>query len=148
MELVASLEHRANRTANEGSQVRRRDSSFADRRRLLTQPPARDGDHVHDLRQYPRIADTSDLLASLRSIGRSEHVGRVLNLSQGGMLVAGGELKIGEISGFELAGPGFRYAGIAEIAHRTNGALGLRFIWWRARADRSLRELVKQRANR
>ena len=56
------------------------------------------------IRRHMRIADTQDLWARLRSRGRSETADRVLNLSKGGVLVAGGELDVGEIVSFELSG--------------------------------------------
>ena len=100
-----------------------------------------------DLRQHQRITDTQDLVAGLQSIGRPLKAGRVLNLSQGGMLVTGTTLPVGEITGFELAGPGFRCAGTAKVAHTTDGATGLQFICWRGEADRSVRALVVRRTH-
>jgi len=75
-----------------------------------------------------RVADTQDLWARLPF--RSRYAAdRVLNLSEGGVLVAGGELDVGEIVSFELSGfREFRFAGLAEVAHRTNRATGLRLL--------------------
>ena len=100
-----------------------------------------------DLRQHPRITDTQDLIAGLQAIGRPLKAGRVLNLSEGGMLVTGTTLGVGDVTGFELAGPGFRYAGVANVAHTTDGATGLQFICWRGQADRSVRALVTRRSH-
>jgi hypothetical protein len=100
---------------------------------------------MRNQRQDPRITDTQDLLASLRALGRSRSFARVINLSQGGMLVAETGLQVGEETAFELAGPGFRYAGVADVAHITNGATGLRFRSWQGQADRPMRSLIAKR---
>ena len=97
------------------------------------------------MRRYQRIADTQDLVANLRSNGRRYGPSRVLNLSHGGMLVAGGELRQGDLASFEIEGPYFRYAGLAEVAHHTNGATGLRFVRWQGQADRTIRALIASR---
>ncbi len=97
-------------------------------------------------RRQSRSTDTDDLSASLRSSGRRLGVGRVLNLCEGGMLVEiSCDLEAGEVSGFELAGPDFRYVGFAVVAHRAAGAIGLRFVTWEGPVDRSLRALVAAR---
>jgi hypothetical protein len=101
---------------------------------------------VRSARQHPRISDTGDLLAKLGSIGRSPQAGSVLNLSEGGMLVAGSKLKVGQITGFELSGPNFHYAGVAEVAHLTNATTGLRFLSWQGQADRPVRSLIDERS--
>jgi len=100
-----------------------------------------------DLRQHQRITDTKDMVAGLQAIGHPFTAGRVLNLSQGGMLVAGATLAVGEVTGFELAGTGFRYAGTAKVAHTTDGATGLRFICWRGNAGQSVRALLARRSH-
>lgn len=102
---------------------------------------------MRNLRRHLRITDTRDLVASLRSAGRSPRSGRVINLSQGGMLVHTSHLEVGETTAFELLGPGFRYAGLAEVVHRTNGAAGLRFLGWQGHAERPLRALIESRSN-
>ena len=99
-----------------------------------------------DRRQHPRITDTQDLLASLRAIGHPRTLRRVLNLSQGGMLVAGTTLSVGEVTGFELAGSGFRHTGVANVAHTTASATGLHFLCWQGQADMPLRALVEDRS--
>jgi PilZ domain-containing protein len=97
-------------------------------------------------RRHLRIADTQDLLARLRFRGRHEAADRVLNLSEGGVLVAGGELDVGEIVSFELSGPReFRFAGLAAVAHSSNGATGLRFLNADASADREIEDLIATR---
>ena len=72
--------------------------------------------------------------ASLRSDGRCGGIGRVLNLCDGGMLLEiSSDLELAETVGFELVGPGFRYAGRAAVAHRQHdpGELGIgpRMMW-------------------
>jgi hypothetical protein len=97
-------------------------------------------------RRPSRSTDTSDLTATLRSNGQSCGVGRVLNLCEGGMLVeSSSDLEVGEISGFELAGPGFRYVGFAAVAHRAAGAIGLRFLTWEGPVDHALGALIAAR---
>ncbi len=97
-------------------------------------------------RRHPRITDTSDLLASLRPPGLSSPFRAVLNLSEGGMLVAGSIGKVGEIAGFELAGPFFRYAGLALVTHHTHGATGVQFLSWQGQAGRPIRALIEHRS--
>jgi hypothetical protein len=95
------------------------------------------------IRRHMRIADTQDLRARLRSRGRSEAADRVLNLSKGGLLVAGGELDVGEIVSFELSGPReFRFAGLAAVAHSSNRGTGLRFLDVGASVDREIEDLI------
>jgi PilZ domain len=97
-------------------------------------------------RRHLRMAETQDLSARLRSRGRDEAADRVLNLSEGGVLVAGGGLNVGEIVSFELSGPGeFRFAGRAAVAHSSNGATGLRFLGADTSADREIEDLIATR---
>jgi hypothetical protein len=97
-------------------------------------------------RRPPRSSDTKDLSASLRSDRRCGDAGRVLNLCEGGMLLEGGsDLEVAETVGFELVGPYFRYAGLATIAHREDGAIGLRFLSWDGPVDRPVRALIAAR---
>src|SRR5450755_1088742 len=96
-------------------------------------------------RQHPRITYAQDLSARLRPTGRSCVSGRVLNLSEGGMLIATRDLDIGGTTDFELAGPDFRFAGVAKVAHRTDVATGLRFLCWQGPADRPLHALIAAR---
>jgi hypothetical protein len=97
-------------------------------------------------RRPSRTIDTNDLTASLRSNGRRLGVGRVVSLCEGGMLLeSSSDLEVGEISGFELAGPDFRYVGFAAVEERAAGAIGLRFLTWEGPADHSIRALVAAR---
>jgi hypothetical protein len=64
------------------------------------------------------------------------------------MLVASGDLEVGETAGFELVGPGFRFAGLATVAHRTNRAIDLRFLSWEGPAYRSVCALIAARLRR
>jgi hypothetical protein len=97
-------------------------------------------------RRPPRSTDTKDLSASLRSDGRCGGVGRVLNLCDGGMLLEiSSDLELAETVGFELVGPGFRYAGRAAVAHRQDGAIGLRFLTWNGPVERPVGVLVAAR---
>lgn len=97
-------------------------------------------------RRHPRIRDTRDIHATLRPTGRSPQDGGVLNLSEGGMLVGAGGLSVGECTDFELVGPSFHYAGVAEVAHLTADTTGLRFLSWQGQADRPVRSLIDQRS--
>jgi hypothetical protein len=105
------------------------------------------GVQMRNARRHRRIRDTQDLHATLQPIGRSPQGGGVLNLSEGGMLVAGGGLSVGEQTGFELVGPSFHYAGVAEVAHLTAETTGLRFLSWQGHADRPVRSLIDQRSD-
>lgn len=98
-------------------------------------------------RIHPRTTDTSDLSVHLHAAGHRHTPCNVLNLSEGGMLIDGGEFKVGELAGFELAGPDFRSAGLAEIAHRFAGRTGLKFVGWDAVGDRT-RERIAARVSR
>ncbi len=104
------------------------------------------GKFAERARRPSRTTDTNDLTASLRFDSRRVCVGRVLNLCEDGMLVEGSsDLEVGEIAGFDFAGPGFRYVGFAAVAHRTAGSIGLRFVTWTGPVDRSIRALVAAR---
>lgn len=93
----------------------------------------------------PRTTQTQDLSATLRSAWHAPFVGRVLNLSAGGMLLATSDLEVGETSHFELAGPGFQFVGLAAVVHRTGQATGLRFLNWEGPAYRPLCVLIAAR---
>ncbi len=99
------------------------------------------------MRSFPRTADTQDLSARLLSAGCHFAARRVLNLSEGGMLVAGGELDVGEIARFELVGPELRSVGVAEVAHRSPATTGLRFVQVDGLAGRELRHFVTARVH-
>jgi len=97
------------------------------------------------MRRSPRTTDTQDLTARLLSAGCHFAARRVLNLSEGGMLVAGGELDVGEMARFELIGPELRSVGVAQVAHRSPATTGLRFVQVDALAGRELRHMVDGR---
>ncbi len=100
---------------------------------------------MRNLRRAPRITDTRDLIASLRPFHQAARPTRVLDLSEGGMLVTGAELEVGDATAFELKGPDFHYAGTATVVHHTNGTTGLHFLAWQGQADRSIRALITTR---
>jgi hypothetical protein len=97
-------------------------------------------------RRHPRITDAHDLQARLGSDGSSGGADRVLNLSEGGMLVANGSLEARQKTAFELTGPSFHYAGVAEVVHLTNETSGLRFLSWQGEDNRPIRSLIEQRS--
>jgi hypothetical protein len=101
---------------------------------------------MNNARQHPRITDVQDVRATFGSGHDSRGVDRVLNLSEGGMLVADDTLDVGQTTGFELSGPSFHYAGVAEVMHLTNDTTGLRFLSWQTRDNRPIRSLIEQRA--
>ncbi len=97
------------------------------------------------LRNHPRTTDTQDLSIRLHPTGRRRSSRRVLNLSEGGMLIAGAELEVGSVMDFELAAGEFHAAGIAEVEHCSGGTTGLRFVRWDATADRKIHQLIIDR---
>ena len=99
-------------------------------------------------RRHPRISNTEDLSATLKCPGSISVAGRVLNLSEGGMLVAGSGLDVGDTAGFQLAGLGFRHAGRARVTHNTDGALGVRFLSWQGPTHRPIGALIAARLRR
>jgi hypothetical protein len=101
---------------------------------------------MHVPRRHPRISDTQDLVAKLDPRGPSSHGGRVLNLSEGGMLIAGGPLALGQKADFEITGPSMHYAGVAEVAHLSSEGTGLRFLSWEGHDNRPIRSLIEQRS--
>lgn len=101
---------------------------------------------MNNARQHPRITDVQDVRASFGAEGSSRGVDRVLNLSEGGMLVADDTLNVGQSTAFELSGSNFHYAGVAEVMHLTNETTGLRFLSWQARDNRPIRSLIEQRS--
>jgi hypothetical protein len=96
-------------------------------------------------RRHSRITQTEDLSATMRAAGRRCVVGRVLNLSERGMLVASSGFEVDEATGFELAGPGFRFAGVAKVTHRSDRAMGLRILSWQGQANRPICALIAAR---
>ncbi|HUO71039.1 MAG TPA: hypothetical protein VMU39_09700 [Solirubrobacteraceae bacterium] len=99
-------------------------------------------------RNHPRTTDTLDLSIEMRTARRGASHRRVLNLSEGGMLVAGGRLEVGSLTNFELEGGDFHAAGVAEVEHSTRDVTGLRFVRWDAPADRKIHELIVDRVRR
>jgi len=97
------------------------------------------------MRRDQRITQTQDLSVRLWIRDSRLAARPVLNLGEGGMLVTDLELDVGEIASFEIAGSYFRYAGLAEAVHRTDGATGLRVVRWQGQAERALRSLIAAR---
>jgi hypothetical protein len=97
------------------------------------------------VRSHLRTNHPEDLSARLRGAGRRSDTLSVLNLSEGGMLIAGGELEVGEVVSFEFPAPDFWSAGLAEVAHRTDEATGLRFTRWDTSTERAIRNLIVSR---
>jgi hypothetical protein len=102
---------------------------------------------MSNARRHPRITDVQDVRARFGSGGDARGVDRVLNLSEGGMLVADQSLDVGQTTGFELSGPNFHYAGVAEVVHLTSETAGLRFLSWQSHDNRPIRSLIEQRAD-
>jgi diguanylate cyclase (GGDEF)-like protein/PAS domain S-box-containing protein len=97
-------------------------------------------------RRHPRIAETADLSATLRPAEQPAFFdGRVVDLSERGMLIAGGGLEVGQSVGIELAGPSFRLAGRAEVVHCNGRTTGLRVLSWSGPADRVICALIAAR---
>ena len=70
------------------------------------------GEFAELARRRARSTDTNELSARLWSDRRCGELGRVLNLCEGGMLLeSSSDPEVAEGVGFELVGPGFRYAG-------------------------------------
>ena len=97
-------------------------------------------------RRHPRITNVHDLRARFGSGHDSRGVDRVLNLSEGGIFVGDDAFGVGQNTGFELSGPTFHYAGVAEVMHLTNGTTGLRFLSWQTPDNRPIRSLIQQRS--
>jgi hypothetical protein len=98
-------------------------------------------------RRHPRITAVHDVRARFGSGRDSRGVDRVLNLSEGGMLVADQSLAVGQTTGFELSGPSFHYAGVAEVVHLTSETAGLRFLSWQDHENRPIRSLIERRSD-
>ena len=62
------------------------------------------------------------------------------------MLIAGREPEVGWITGLELMGPGFRYAGAVQATHHTDGSTGLRVLYWKGPVERAVRGLIEDRS--
>ena len=97
-------------------------------------------------RRDPRITRTADLSATLRPAEEPARFGTlILNLSAGGMLIAGGGFGVGESIGIELAGPAFRVAGRAEVVRCTGQTTGLRIVSWQGSAHRPIGAMIAAR---
>lgn len=96
-------------------------------------------------RQHPRATDTQDLEVTVWQSRCRCIVGRVLNLSETGMLLVGDDADVGDVAAFELKGLELRFAGYAEVAHITGGAMGLHVLGWSGPARRRVQTLIMQR---
>jgi hypothetical protein len=101
---------------------------------------------MSNARRHPRITAVQDFRARIGSGRSARGVDSVINVSEGGMLVGDSSLSVGDRTGFELSGPDFHYAGVAEVMHLTNETTGLRFLSWQDRDNRPFRSLIEQRA--
>ncbi|HTU30236.1 MAG TPA: PilZ domain-containing protein [Solirubrobacteraceae bacterium] len=99
---------------------------------------------MSNARRHPRITHLPGFRARFGSGRESREVDRVLNLSEGGMLVADSSLAVGQQTGFELSGPSFHYAGVAEVVHLSSESTGLRFLSWQSHDNRPIRSLIEQ----
>jgi hypothetical protein len=96
-------------------------------------------------RQHPRTTETPDLAATVWRSRRRCVVGRVLNLSETGLLVVGDGVAVGDVTAFELRGSDFCFGGYAEVAHVTRRAMGLHVLGWRGPASRRIDALMLRR---
>jgi hypothetical protein len=101
---------------------------------------------MSNARRHRRITQVQDVRAKFGSGRESRGVDRVLNLSEGGMLVADHSLTVGQTTGFELSGPSFHYAGVAEVVHLSSESTGLRFLSWQSHDNRPIRSLIERRS--
>ena len=99
---------------------------------------------MNNARRHPRLTNVRNFRATFGSTGGSRSVDRVLNLSEGGMLVADDTLDVGQTTEFELSGPSFHYAGVAEVVHLTNETAGMRFLSWQTHDKRPIRSMLEQ----
>jgi hypothetical protein len=99
---------------------------------------------MNNSRRHRRFSNVQDVRAKFGSGAGSRSVERVLNVSEGGMLVADDTLDVGERTEFELSGPSFHYAGVAEVVHLTNETAGLRFLSWQTHDNRPIRSMIEQ----
>ena len=99
---------------------------------------------MNNVRRHPRFTNVHVFRARFGSGDDSRDVDRVLNLSEGGMLVADDGLDVGQKTEFELSGPSFHYAGVAEVVHLTNETAGLRFLSWQTHDNRPVRSMIEQ----
>jgi hypothetical protein len=99
---------------------------------------------MDNTRRHRRLTNVRNFRATFGSADNSRNVDRVLNLSEGGMLVADDTLDVGQKTEFELSGPSFHYAGVAEVVHLTNETTGLRFLSWKTHDKRPVRSMLEQ----
>jgi hypothetical protein len=59
----------------------------------------------------------------------------VLNLSRGGMLIRGPQVRPGTTTRFELHGPGIDFVGLCDVVHSTDERTGLRILGCESRAE-------------
>ncbi len=94
-------------------------------------------------RLHPRTAATGDLSATLRRAGRRVQIqAPVLNLSAGGLSIAGSGFAAGESVGVELAGPDFRFAGRGQVVHCTDSAVGVQIVSWDGSVHRAIDAVI------
>jgi PilZ domain len=99
---------------------------------------------MNNARRHPRFTNVHGFRARFGSGEDSRGVERVVNVSEGGMLVADDTLDVGQQTEFELSGPSFHYAGVAEVVHLTNETTGLRFLSWHDHDNRPIRSMIEQ----
>ena len=99
---------------------------------------------MNNARRHPRLTNVRDFRARFGSAGGSRSVDRLINLSEGGMLVTDDTLDVGQTTEFELSGPSFHYAGVAKVVHLTNETTGLRFLSWQTHDNRPIRSMIEQ----
>jgi hypothetical protein len=93
-------------------------------------------------RSHPRATGTDHLSARLLSPGCDFAARRVLELSAAGILITGDDLDVAAVTRFEILGPRLRSAGIAEVAHRSEGTIGLKFLKLDAVTEEDLHDVV------
>ncbi len=103
---------------------------------------------MSSFRSALRTSDTEDLIAKLRGAGSEFTACSVINLSLSGMFVSGERLPNGDRVAFELAGGEFWVEGVAEVVHRTEEGLGLRFLEIEGPGKQAIEDLVIARALR
>ncbi len=94
------------------------------------------------MRSHHRSTQTAELAVTLTSEDSDGPARPVINLSEGGMLIAGAEPAVGAVATFELDGPDFRYTGLAEARHQTDEATGLQFVRWDRPGERKVRAKI------
>jgi hypothetical protein len=103
------------------------------------------GEACSGARGHPRTTDTDDLSARLVSRGCHFAARQVLDLSATGVLIAGDDLEVGQVTRFELTGPWLRFRGTAEVMHRLPRRIGLRFVELESVTEEQLYDIVVAR---